>query len=380
MGSVQAAHRYPGSGIIYDVPTVTGADWAASDTITGVTVGGLDASHALTVNGSGALSGTITIPIISPGVYDIIITGFHSGAHTYSNAFTVRPATAIFDPASGPTYAVSTVAGTDWVPSEDITSVTVGGTDADYDLAVDGTGALSGTITIPELDPGVFDIVITSSISGSHIFTDAFTVTASFAQTWELDSETHHVGSPILVMKREVDGVLPTLAGAPVVINNGASIIWFSEEAAAPLDGVTFPATDPDNTWNVTLKTSKWTTTCDVVVGIGDPSGSFSPFPEQSISSRSYSSAGGILEVKVTLGSQTVPQGSYLAVKVTNKSGSAKTIDTSGGVSWFTSPDSDPGYPLPEMAAGIMLGSGLIGLAVYTIFKRKKARAGVKTL
>jgi hypothetical protein len=284
---------------------------------------------------------------------------------------------AVFNPASGPIYAVSTVTGTGWAPSESITGVTVGGIDADNTLAVDGAGAISGTITIPELGLGVVDIIITGS-SGTHTFAGAFTVTMAESQTWCLDSEAHSVGSPVLLMKKEVGDMVPPLVGAPVVINNGASIIWFSQEAAVPLDGVTFPACEPDNAWSIQLKTTNWKLTCDVVVGIGDPSGSFMAFLDQSISSRSYSSSGGILEVKVTLGSQTVPQGSYLAVMVTNKSGSAKTITTAGGVSYFASPDSDPGYPLPEIATGLMLGLGLSGLVAYVLIKRKKSRAGIQ--
>jgi hypothetical protein len=287
---------------------------------------------------------------------------------------------AAFDPSSGPVSTVSVVTGADWEPSETITGVTVGGLTATHTLTVDGIGAISGTITIPELDSGVYNIVITGSVSGTRIFTDAFTVVAatSESQTWCLDSDTHSVGSPILVMKRETGSILPVLLSAPVDISSPGNIVWYSDESAVPLAGVTFPVSDPDNTWNVQLKTTNWKNSCIVEVGTGDSSGGFTPFPDQSISSHSYSNAGGILEVELTLGSQTVPQGSYLAIRVTNNSGSSKTITTAGGVSWFTSPDSDPGYPLPEMAAGLMLGLGLSGLVAYIVIKRKKTRAGLK--
>jgi hypothetical protein len=78
---------------------------------------------------------------------------------------------------------------------------------------------------------------------------------------------------------------------------------------------------------------------------------------------------------------QTIPEGTYLAVVVYNNSASDHPILTGykfkiNGSSYYsclTSPQSDPGYPLPEIGAIILLGGGLAGLGGFMIIRRKKA-------
>jgi hypothetical protein len=235
------------------------------------------------------------------------------------------------------------------------------------------SGCHVADVLIDGISVGAVNSYTLIDITAGHTVTASFEANAAgWSQTWCLDSDPHTGALSSLVMRKETGEIASALSGAPVIIPGGSSLIWYSDEAAAPLDGVTFPASDPDNTWSVELKTTNWKNSCAVEVGVGDTFGNFIPFSDQSISSRSYSSSGGILEIEVTLGAQTVPQGSYLAIRVTNSGGDAKTIVTAGGVSWFTSPDSDPGYPLPELAAGILLVSGLAGLAAFIIIKRKK--------
>jgi type II secretory pathway pseudopilin PulG len=97
----------------------------------------------------------------------------------------------IFYPLSGPSGIIVTVNGTGWAASETIdhtNGVTVGGTSATNTLAVDNSGALSGTITIPStMTAGTggtpYDIVITGATSGSQTYQHAFTVTAALAVT-----------------------------------------------------------------------------------------------------------------------------------------------------------------------------------------------------
>jgi hypothetical protein len=58
-------------------------------------MGGTIASKTLSVNSSGNLSGTITVPsTLGPGIQTIIITGTNSGSQTYNNIFTVTGAAA----------------------------------------------------------------------------------------------------------------------------------------------------------------------------------------------------------------------------------------------------------------------------------------------
>jgi hypothetical protein len=77
------------SGPVGTVITVTGSGWAVSDTISGVTVGGVTATKTLSVNSSGNLSGTITVPTVTVGLKNIIITGNNTGSKTFTGAFQV---------------------------------------------------------------------------------------------------------------------------------------------------------------------------------------------------------------------------------------------------------------------------------------------------
>jgi hypothetical protein len=86
--------------------------------------------------------------------------------------------TATFDPTSAPAEMPIAVSGAGWTGEETINSVTVGVEAAVYSLDVNAGGELEGTITVPALEPGVKDIVITGSESGAQTFTGAFEVTS----------------------------------------------------------------------------------------------------------------------------------------------------------------------------------------------------------
>jgi len=174
----------PAYGPVRTVIAVTGAYWWPSEAIAAgnVTVGNITATHTLTVNGSGVLSGNITVPAtVAIGNATIVITGATSGAQTFAGAFTVTTATAVFDPVSGPVDTVIAVTGTGWVASDTIAAgnVTVGNITATHTLTVNGSGVLSGNITVPTLAVGLKTIVITGATSGAQTFTGAFTVTAA---------------------------------------------------------------------------------------------------------------------------------------------------------------------------------------------------------
>jgi hypothetical protein len=79
--------------------------------------------------------------------------------------------------------------------------------------------------------------------------------------------------------------------------------------------------------------------------------------------------------VFVGVSSEMVPRGSYLALYVKNNSTQTCNIYTGENhyASCLSSPESDPGYPAPEMAAVFLLGGGLIGLGGYILIGRRKA-------
>ena len=72
-------------------------------------------------------------------------------------------------------------------------------------------------------------------------------------------------------------------------------------------------------------------------------------------------------------GSQSVPQGQWLALRFTNThSPASKTIDIStAGGSYVISPSSDPGYPVPDVGAILMFAAGLIVVGWF-VRKQKK--------
>jgi hypothetical protein len=78
----------------------------------------------------------------------------------------------------------------------------------------------------------------------------------------------------------------------------------------------------------------------------------------------------------VILPSDYVPAGCTMVVELTN-TGLIQQIRQSDGTNLF-SPESDPGYPLPEIAAGTLLGLGLVGLAGYIVIQKKKTALAIK--
>ncbi|HSW56945.1 MAG TPA: hypothetical protein VLH15_00925 [Dehalococcoidales bacterium] len=150
-------------------------------------------------------------------------------------------------------------------------------------------------------------------------------------------------------------------------IAEGLEHIWLSDQAAQT--DVTFPAGD----WLIHLVTEDWDSECQAQIGESDGT-TFNPFNTVPAMG---SQNGNIITFTINTGG-TVPQGNYLALKIFTADGSR--IITEGN-SYLKSPSSDPGYPLPELAAGILLGLGLAGLGAYLALRRRSARGlGLKTV
>lgn len=153
-----------------------------------------------------------------------------------------------------------------------------------------------------------------------------------------------------------------------VALNAGDTIIWMADEAS---QGCTFPAAG-DDTWTLRLASSEnWTATdpCAVTIGYCSSGGGFTPLVTD------YTSWGigkNVLSLSLQAGSITIPSGQYLAVEITSHEGTTHTIYTDGS-SWLTSPSDNPGYPFPELATGILLGVGVLGLGGYMVIRRRRA-------
>jgi hypothetical protein len=97
-----------------------------------------------------------------------------------------------------------------------------------------------------------------------------------------------------------------------------------------------------------------------------------------------YYASNFVVELKfVPIGGESISANTYLAVWLTNLDNGTHKVYTGeeltiGGVkSWYYSclatPESDPGYPLPELAAGILLGAGLLGVGGFMMIRRKQS-------
>ena len=81
----------PNSGEITNIIVITGSGWAIGETISSVTIGGVAAENTLIVDDTGALTGSLTVPGLQNGSWNVIIIGSITGAITFPGAFTVKP-------------------------------------------------------------------------------------------------------------------------------------------------------------------------------------------------------------------------------------------------------------------------------------------------
>lgn len=157
----------------------------------------------------------------------------------------------------------------------------------------------------------------------------------------------------------------------------GGSQTWIADEYA--LENVTYP----DGSWITTLTTdANWapnpTDKPQITVQIGSydvGSDTYSYFATLTGAKIYMKASKLIIEAEGLIGAETVLKDDYLVLTVTNNDAAGHQVYFDGGASNLISPDSDPGYPLPEIAAGILLGAGLIGLVSYTAIRKKKATA-----
>jgi len=158
-----------------------------------------------------------------------------------------------------------------------------------------------------------------------------------------------------------------------VSVNAGASETWLAENAA--VCHVTFPG----GSWVVELRIDSqildisieasgydW----EVSLGGWNTGSGWYEIATTTTSTTSWDEGRNVLIVELQTDPATIFEGDFLAMMVTNKDGVPHTVITDGRSS-VRSPDTDPGYPVPEAATAILLGAGLAGLLG---FSRSKAR------
>jgi hypothetical protein len=151
-----------------------------------------------------------------------------------------------------------------------------------------------------------------------------------------------------------------------VTVADGGSKIWKANENATA--DVGFPA----GTWDgkITLETAFAAgDTFTVKVGSYNSSSSnFTAYGTQMISGDGSTTS---YSLSISASAFTVNASDYLALQI-NPSGSALVVKTGGSNSYAISPETDPGYPVPELPTLILFSSGLIILACYVVLKRRR--------
>ena len=162
-----------------------------------------------------------------------------------------------------------------------------------------------------------------------------------------------------------------------VSIGASASNIWIADEAT---------------TTDVTFASSAWT---GQVVFTSAPTGGGSPhtFTVEIGYSTDGSdfTAGGpdatltgdgtatVFPYTTDAASFTVTNGKYLALRLTNNSGSGYDVTTGLTWSYTNSPSSEPGYPVPELPTIILLSLGLAGLGIYYWLRKRPRTLATKS-
>jgi len=194
-------------------------------------------------------------------------------------------------------------------------------------------------------------------------------VSASAPQLWYLDG-TEHPAVPENGIMQKANAVQSGLVEVP----SGASEIWLAENAARA--DVSFPG----GSWVVELKMDAvpafdagggWQAT----IGGWNTTDGWYEIPTLTTAIVSWNDGSNVLIVELQTDPATIPQGDYLALMATNLDSAAHSINTDGRSS-LRSPDTDPGYPLPELSTAILLGAGLLGLLAYS--RMKPANSPVK--
>ena len=256
-----------------------------------------------------------------------------------------------------------------------------------YVVDTTGTGSFTLSFTVTDAahtqiykinpDPPHNWILQNTSVSGNIItltlktgdptFVFGTSPVSTAGQTWKLDSETTLADNTPLPAgyfeMEKAQGPDDNGQTGSVSVASQNNLTWLADQKAAA--DVTFSS----GQWTIKLTTpdTDWSSACSAQVGDYTPGGAFSAFNSTPVSG-TYN--GGIITITLTAGG-TVTKDHQLALKIFNNNGTSHTITTTGS-SYLASPSSTPPYPVPELAAGVLLVLGLAGLSSYVVIRRRK--------
>jgi MYXO-CTERM domain-containing protein len=226
--------------------------------------------------------------------------------------------------------------------------------------------------------------------------------TGTHSQNWKLDSETgltlstgfspSDMISPAYIMQISV---LDSNQTGFVSIPFNNSVIWLADKPAAT--DVTFPWGKWYIDLIVDIDFAEQLDSDSLVSGIPkyvqmgdyDPgNGKFTPFKMKKllVDTDTIPNIIGTMQtayIETEAESATVFVEHYLAIRILNNSTSSATVYTGKQTngdnlpSCVSSPQTDPGYPLPEIAAGVLLGAGLLGVGGFVLLRRRNSASKI---
>jgi hypothetical protein len=211
-------------------------------------------------------------------------------------------------------------------------------------------------------------------LAGILLLSLTTTAGATAAQLWYLDGRPHNPIGANNVMQKTMG-----IQSGWAVVGSGGSMYWLAENAAKT--DVAFPG----GSWVVELSLDDQgnnalaaVANCvdsgylwEATIGGWNTSTGWYEIPTITTATISWDSSN-VLIIELQTDPATIFEDDYLALKVTNKDNVSHTINTDGRSS-LRSPDTDPGYPLPELPTAILLGIGFVGLLGFARMKRTKA-------
>ena len=199
---------------------------------------------------------------------------------------------------------------------------------------------------------------------------------ASAAVTWYLEDSSTNTPNGAQYWMRKGTG-----SGTSYVTLDATSMIW-AANAPATID-VNF-GTEP---WEVEIDFTECQATGylendeTITVRIGSLNPTSGAFTESMSFTEAGSGSGCSGESHVYRETVTpssafqVPNGHYLALKLTTDSGDKVIVDASGTASWIRCKTANcPDYPVPELSTIILMSTGLLALMGYVVYSRRNTK------
>ncbi len=210
-------------------------------------------------------------------------------------------------------------------------------------------------------------IVQTGASSSASVTVSSLLPEPQSADIWYLNNIPNGMVPSELEMEK-----ISNMQFGSVILEPGQTLTWLSDQSA--LVNVTFPA----GLWTLSIRTTQdWSADINAVLGVWDitKSGEDKFTPLASAATISYDASTNRMTIIFDAYAITVMKENFLALRITNsstvRSNDIITCWITGG-STLTPPEGSPGYPIPELSAGMLLGLGLLTLGAIIVLKRRK--------